>query len=188
MAEDLEKKTIFQKWWFWVIVVVALFIIIGFGSSSEFQEGLQEGYNSSISNQINSKEDNAIVNNITSTEEKYTNKLEWTNNGSDDYNQQLQLAVEVESYAGEILQSGKYKVTQTNNVHNKINERIYNIYVSDKKYDKFEDIPLTDLVGSVGGVQNENEIEIDLQKGQYIVISLVSGGEDGHLKMEKLNK
>lgn len=28
MAEDLEKKTIFQKWWFWIIILLIIIIVV----------------------------------------------------------------------------------------------------------------------------------------------------------------
>lgn len=158
MSNNSEnKKPVYKKWWFWLLVILVLLIIIG----SQGGNNVQTSANT----------DNKPV-------------ITWTNNGSDDENQQLMVAVEPdESYEGDAVDSGVYVIKQTNTTYEDQTERIYNIYVTDKEPANFKEVSLEDLVGSVGGVQNENELEVDLKKGQFIIFSLVQEGKNGHIEM-----
>ena len=160
--KEKEKKSIFKKWWFWVIVILIVIIIIGSQGGNEVQ---------------------------TSTNTDNTNNkpvITWTNHGSDNENQQLLVAVEPnESYEGDIVNAGTYIIKQTNTTYEDQTERIYNIYITNEEPTNFDEVSLEQFVGSVGGVQNENELEIDVQKGQFIIFSLVQGGKNGHIEMFK---
>lgn len=158
---ETDKKPVYKKWWFWLIVIGLFFIIIGSQGGTDVQNKVQDD------------------------DSKLMSEVEWTNWGNDNSNQQYKIAVEVEGYQGDIIQSGNYKITQTNTAYDKFTERIYNIYVSNKNYEDFEDVQLTDYVGSIGGPQYENELSVSLEKGQYVYVSLVQGGQNGHFKMVK---
>lgn len=158
----MEKKPIYKKWWFWVIIVIIVIIIIG----SQGKEDIPTTTNTDNSN-------NKPV-------------ITWTNNGSDNENQQLLIAVEPDGdYEGDAISEGVYIIRQTNTTYEDQTERIYNIYVTDKEPVNFNEISLNQFIGSVGGVQNENKLEVELKKGQFIIFSLVQGGKNGHIEMIK---
>lgn len=161
--EEKEKKPILKKWWFWVIIILVVIIIIG----------TQGGNNVQTSINVDNMNNKPVIT--------------WTNNGSDDENQQLLVAVEPSdnSYEGDTVNAGTYIIKQTNTAYEDQTERIYNIYISDEEPTNFEEVSLEQFVGSVGGIQNENELEIEVEKGQFIIFSLVQGGENGHIEMFK---
>lgn len=158
---EINKKSFYKKWWFWLIIILLLFIVIGSQGGSDVQNYVQDDEN------------------------KLMSEVEWTNWGDDNSNQQYKIAVEIEGYQGDIIQAGNYKITQTNTVYDEYTERIYNIYVSNQNYDNFDDVQLTDYIGSVGGLQYENELNVSLEKGQFVYVSLIQGGQNGHFKMVK---
>ena len=67
-----EKKPVYKKWLFWLIIIII--IIIFFGSNKDFQQGVDDGFNS-------------VTNNETETETNSGLKtsFEWTNQGTDEY-------------------------------------------------------------------------------------------------------
>lgn len=161
--EKKEKKPILKKWWFWLIIILIVIIIVGAQGGNNVQ---------------------------TSTNTDNTNNkpvITWTNHGSDDKNQQLLVAVEPSdsSYEGDTVNAGIYIIRQTNTIYEDQTERIYNIYITDKEPASFDEVSLEKFVGSVGGIQNENELEIEVKKGQFIIFSLVQGGKNGHIEMFK---
>lgn len=160
--KEKEKKPIFKKWWFWVIIILLVIIIIASQGGNDVQ---------------------------TSTNTDNTNNkpvITWTNYGSDNENQQLLVAVEPsDNYEGDTVNAGTYIIKQTNTTYEDQTERIYNIYITDEEPTDFDEVSLEQFVGSVGGVQNENELEIEVKKGQFIIFSLVQGGENGHIEMFK---
>ncbi len=158
---ETNNKPVYKKWWFWLIIILLFFIVIGSQGGTDVQ------------------------NNVQDDDSKLMSEVEWTNWGDDNSNQQYKIAVEVEEYQGDIIQAGNYKITQTNTAYDEYTERIYNIYVSNQNYENFEDVQLTDYIGSIGGPQYENELSISLEKGQYVYVSLVQGGQNGHFKMVK---
>ncbi len=155
---ETGKKPIYKKWWFWGLIIIIVIIIAASSSSKE---------------------------NITQADiVKPT--ITWTNYGSDDENQQLLVAVEPEEgYEGDKINAGTYIIKQTNTTYEDQTERIYNIYVTDTEPNSFDEVSIEQMVGSVGGVQNENELEVELEKGQFIIFSLVEGGKNGHIEMYK---
>lgn len=160
--KEKEKKPIFKKWWLWVIIILLVIIIIASQGGNDVQ---------------------------TSTNTDNTNNkpvITWTNYGSDNENQQLLVAVEPsDNYEGDTVNAGTYIIKQTNTAYEDQTERIYNIYITDEEPTDFDEVSLEQFVGSVGGVQNENELEIEVKKGQFIIFSLVQGGENGHIEMFK---
>lgn len=158
---EINKKPVYKKWWFWLIIIFLFFIVIGSQGGTDVQNDVQDD------------------------DSKLMSEVEWTNWGDDNSNQQYKIAVEIEEYQGDTIQAGNYKITQTNTVYDENTERIYNIYVSNQDYDNFEDVQLTDYIGSIGGLQYENELSVSLEKGQYVYVSLVQGGQNGHFKMVK---
>lgn len=158
--EGKEKKPILKKWWFWAIIILLLIIIIG----------SQGGNDVKTSTNIDNTSGKPVIT--------------WTNYGSDDKNQQLLIAVEPSnSYEGDTINAGRYIIKQTNTAYEDQTERIYNIYITDKEPTNFDEVSLEQFIGSVGGVQNENELEVEVKKGQFIIFSLVQGGENGHIEM-----
>ena len=158
---ETNNKPVYKKWWFWLIIILLFFIVIGSQGGTDVQNDVQDD------------------------DSKIMSEVEWTNWGDDNSNQQYKIAVEVEEYQGDIIQAGNYKITQTNTAYDEYTERIYNIYISNQNYENFEDVQLTDYIGSIGGPQYENELSISLEKGQYVYVSLVQGGQNGHFKMVK---
>lgn len=158
---EINKKSVYKKWWFWLIIIFLFFIVIGSQGGTDVQNDVQDD------------------------DSKLMSEVEWTNWGDDNSNQQYKIAVEVEEYQGDIIQAGNYEITQTNTAYDEYTERIYNIYISNQNYENFEDVQLTDYIGSIGGPQYENELSISLEKGQYVYVSLVQGGQNGHFKMVK---
>ena len=158
---ETNNKPVYKKWWFWLIIILLFFIVIGSQGGTDVQNDVQDD------------------------DSKLMSEVEWTNWGDDNSNQQYKIAVEVEEYQGDIIQAGNYKIIQTNTAYDEYTERIYNIYISNQNYENFEDVQLTDYIGSIGGPQYENELSISLEKGQYVYVSLVQGGQNGHFKMVK---
>lgn len=59
-----EEKPIYKKWWFWVIIVILIFTIIG--NSEDMQKGVNDGMNTSTNNMLvkeKTLEENVIENN-----------------------------------------------------------------------------------------------------------------------------
>lgn len=175
MSNEDEKRPIYKKWWFWVIVIV--FLIIIFGTNKNFQQGLNDGINNSINSE---------------TQPGLKTSFEWTNQGTDEYVTTYLVLVGNNNYSDgqdyEKIESGTYNFKENNNreIFPISEERIYNIYVSDKYLDleTFEKEKMNHLQGTVGGV-NEQEIDIELKDGQFLYIQNVPGGSHGHLVVEK---
>lgn len=74
-------------------------------------------------------------------------------------------AVEISDYDGDIFSAGKYTFSVSNT---KLGEApIYDIYIKDKKYQKFSELGSADF--SVGGA-NSSPITYDLKKGDYVYV------------------
>lgn len=176
---EKEKKPIYKKLCFWIFLIFMIFIFI-----PGFIEGVKDG----ISNSTNIIETQTVLKNEQTDNTSintYSTKLEWTNNGTEDYIQSIKIAVEKENYEGDNLESGNYLIEQTNTTFDERTERIYNIFVSNIEYNDINDVPITDYIGLIGGMGNDNSIEINVEKGQFIYLQTNSNGTNGHLKITK---
>lgn len=165
--EEKKKKTPI-----WLIVVIAILIILIIGS---------------FGNSENTNKDTS--NNKENTEEKqndnYMTSLEWTNSGkanSDEQIEWLKVAIENDNYVGDVLKSGTYTVEQTDGEYDGIPQRTYNLYVTNLNTENPDEVQNNSIPITVGGVNGSNS-EITVQKGQYLYVQKVSGGEIGHLKL-----
>lgn len=165
--EEKKKKTPI-----WLIVVIAILIILIIGS---------------FGNSENTNKDTS--NNKENTEEKqndnYMTSLEWTNSGkanSDEQIEWLKVAIENDNYDGDVLKSGTYTVEQTDGEYDGTPQRTYNLYVTDLNTENPDEVQNNSIPITVGGVNGSNS-EITVQKGQYLYVQKVSGGEIGHLKL-----
>ena len=165
--EEKKKKTPI-----WLIVVIAILIILIIGS---------------FGNSENTNKDTS--NNKENTEEKqndnYMTSLEWTNSGkanSDKQIEWLKVAIENDNYVGDVLKSGTYTVEQTDGEYDGTPQRTYNLYVTDLNTENPDEVQNNSIPITVGGVNGSNS-EITVQKGQYLYVQKVSGGEIGHLKL-----
>ena len=165
--EEKKKKTPI-----WLIVVIVILIILIIGSF-----GNSESTNKDTSN------------NKENTEEKqndnYMTSLEWTNSGKDNSDEQiewLKVAIENDNYDGDVLASGTYTVEQTDGEYDGTPQRTYNLYVTDLNTENPDEVQNNSIPITVGGVNGSNS-EITVQKGQYLYVQKVSGGEIGHLKL-----
>lgn len=156
----------------WLIVVIAILIILIIGS---------------FGNSENTNKDTS--NNKENTEEKqndnYMTSLEWTNSGkanSDEQIEWLKVAIENDNYVGDVLKSGTYTVEQTDGEYDGTPQRTYNLYVTDLNTENPDEVQNNSIPITVGGVNGSNS-EITVQKGQYLYVQKVSGGEIGHLKL-----
>lgn len=156
----------------WLIVVIAILIILIIGS---------------FGNSENTNKDTS--NNKENTEEKqndnYMTSLEWTNSGKDNSDEQiewLKVAIENDNYVGDVLKSGTYTVEQTDGEYDGTPQRTYNLYVTDLNTENPDEVQNNSIPITVGGVNGSNS-EITVQKGQYLYVQKVSGGEIGHLKL-----
>lgn len=166
--EEKKKKTPI-----WLIVVIVILIILIIGSF-----GNSESTNKDTSN------------NKENTEEKqndnYMTSLEWTNSGkanSDEQIEWLKVAIENDNYDGDVLKSGTYTVEQTDGEYDGTPQRTYNLYVTDLNTENPDEVQNNSIPITVGGVNGSNS-EITVQKGQYLYVQKVSGGEIGHLKLK----
>ena len=166
--EEKKKKTPI-----WLIVVIVILIILIIGSF-----GNSESTNKDTSN------------NKENTEEKqndnYMTSLEWTNSGKDNSDEQiewLKVAIENDNYDGDVLASGTYTVEQTDGEYDGTPQRTYNLYVTDLNTENPDEVQNNSIPITVGGVNGSNS-EITVQKGQYLYVQKVSGGEIGHLKLK----
>lgn len=166
--EEKKKKTPI-----WLIVVIAILIILIIGS---------------FGNSENTNKDTS--NNKENTEEKqndnYMTSLEWTNSGkanSDEQIEWLKVAIENDNYDGDVLKSGTYTVEQTDGEYDGTPQRTYNLYVTDLNTENPDEVQNNSIPITVGGVNGSNS-EITVQKGQYLYVQKVSGGEIGHLKLK----
>lgn len=166
--EEKKKKTPI-----WLIVVIAILIILIIGS---------------FGNSENTNKDTS--NNKEITEEKqndnYMTSLEWTNSGkanSDEQIEWLKVAIENDNYVGDVLKSGTYTVEQTDGEYDGTPQRTYNLYVTDLNTENPDEVQNNSIPITVGGVNGSNS-EITVQKGQYLYVQKVSGGEIGHLKLK----
>ena len=165
--EEKKKKTPI-----WLIVVIAILIILIIGS---------------FGNSENTNKDTS--NNKENTEEKqndnYMTSLEWTNSGeanSDEQIEWLKVAIENDNYVGDVLKSGTYTVEQTDGEYDGTPQRTYNLYVTDLNTENPDEVQNNSIPITVGGVNGSNS-EITVQKGQYLYVQKVSGGEIGRLKL-----
>ena len=166
MKKEKKKTPI----WLIVVIVVLIVLIIGsFGNSENTNK-----------NTSNNKE---------TTEEKqndnYMTSLEWTNSGkanSDEQIEWLKVAIENDNYVGDVLKSGTYTVEQTDGEYDGTPQRTYNLYVTDLNTENPDEVQNNSIPITVGGVNGSNS-EITVQKGQYLYVQKVSGGEIGHLKL-----
>ena len=166
--EEKKKKTPI-----WLIVVIVILIILIIGSF-----GNSESTNKDTSN------------NKENTEEKqndnYMTSLEWTNSGKDNSDEQiewLKVAIENDNYDGDVLASGTYTVEQTDGEYDGTPQRTYNLYVTDLNTENPDEVQNNSIPITVGGVNGSNS-EITVQKGQYLYVQKVSGGEIGRLKLK----
>lgn len=170
-----EKKAIYKKWWFWVIVFII--IIISFGSSRDFQQGVDDGFNNTTNNETNLG---------------LKTSFEWTNQGTDEYATTYLVLVGNNNYSDgqnyEKIEAGTYafKVNNNREIFPLAEERIYNIYITDKYIDlkSFEDEKMNYIEGTVGGI-NGQATDIELRDGQFLYIQNVPKGSHGHLVVEK---
>ena len=165
--EEKKKKTPI-----WLIVVIVILIILIIGS---------------FGNSENTNKDTS--NNKENTEEKqndnYMTSLEWTNSGkanSDEQIEWLKVAIENDNYDGDVLKSGTYTVEQTDGEYDGTPQRTYNLYVTDLNTENPDEVQNNSIPITVGGVNGSNS-EITVQKGQYLYVQKVSGGEIGRLKL-----
>lgn len=164
-----------------IIVIVVIVLIAIFSDSNESSSSQINNSNNNTTQESDSNSNEGIE-----EENKYMTSLEWTNSGnenSDEEQEWLKVAVENDSYDGDILQSGTYIVRQTDGEYNGTPQRTYNLYVTELNTDNPEEVQNNSLPITVGGV-NGSENEIIVKKGQYLYIQKVSGGEIGHLKLE----
>ena len=134
---------------------------------------------------INYSQDNQ--NTKSDKKSNYLTKIEWTNQGndySDETDEWLKVAVEVDNYDGDIIESGTYNVEQTDGKYTGKPQRIYNVYVSSLNTDNPEDIKNNEFPVTVGGANGKKQT-ITVEKGQYLYIQKISGGEIGHLLISK---
>lgn len=169
----MKNKVNVPKWLYWVIGISVLLIIISPFIPQESQENKS---NTEQPNNTPSYENNS----------GYKTSIEWTNNGQDEVESWLKVAVENDNYDGDILESGTYTVTQTNGEYKGTAQRVYNIYISTSDTEEPEVVKNESLPYTVGGV-NGSQIEINVEKGQYLYIQKVFGSGDGHLKIMKNN-
>ena len=166
MKKEKKKTPI----WLIVVIIVLIVLIIG-----------------SFGNSENTNKDTS--NNKENTEEKqndnYMTSLEWTNSGkanSDEQIEWLKVAIENDNYVGDVLKSGTYTVEQTDGEYDGTPQRTYNLYVTDLNTENPDEVQNNSIPITVGGVNGSNS-EITVQKGQYLYVQKVSGGEIGHLKL-----
>lgn len=134
-------------------------------------------------NSNNNQENNDIDSNETS----YLTSVEWTNSGyeySDEQEEWLKVAVEIDSYDGDILTAGTYTATQTDGEYDGTPQRVYNLYVTSLDTENPDEVQNNTLPVTVGGV-NGSKTEIELEKGQYLYIQKISGGSIGHIIITK---
>lgn len=132
-------------------------------------------------------ETNNNNNNISSNETSYLTSIEWTNSGheySDEQEEWLKVAVEIDSYDGDIITAGTYTVTQTDGEYDGTTQRIYNLYITSLDTENPDEVQNNTFPVTVGGV-NGAKIEIELKKGQYLYIQKISGGSIGHIIITK---
>ncbi len=125
-------------------------------------------------------------NDTNSIKTNYLTSLEWTNSGyeySDNQEEWLKVAIEIDSYDGDILTAGTYTVTQTNGEYDGTTQRVYNLYITSLDTENPDDVQNDTFPYSIGNY-NGSSTEITLEKGQYLYIQKISGGEIGHLFME----
>lgn len=120
----------------------------------------------------------------TQGESPFLTEIIWTNNGSDEGENWLKIAVENENYDGDVIKAGTYTVKHTNNrdVFGIQDERVYNIFVSSESIEDPADIDIYWLETTIGGY-NLTEDEITVKKGDYVYIQKVTGGSRGHIQM-----
>jgi len=94
----------------------------------------------------------------------------------------LNVAIENDNYVGDVLKSGTYTVEQTDGEYDGTPQRTYNLYVTDLNTENPDEVQNNSIPITVGGVNGSNS-EITVQKGQYLYVQKVSGGEIGHLKL-----
>lgn len=127
---------------------------------------------------------NEISNN---NQENYLTSVEWTNSGyeySDKQEEWLKVAVEIDSYDGDILTAGTYTVTQTDGEYDGTTQRVYNLYITSLDTENPDEVQNNTFPVTVGGV-NGSKTEIELKKGQYLYIQKISGGSIGHIIITK---
>lgn len=135
----------------------------------------------------NNETNNNNNNNISSNETSYLTSIEWTNSGheySDEQEEWLKVAVEIDSYDGDIITAGTYTVTQTDGEYDGTTQRIYNLYITSLDTENPDEVQNNTFPVTVGGV-NGAKIEIELKKGQYLYIQKISGGSIGHIIITK---
>lgn len=174
-----EKNPVYKKWWFWLIIIII--IIIFFGSNKDFQQGVDDGFNSVTNNETE-----------TETNSELKTSFEWTNQGTDEYITTYLVLVGNNNYSDgqnyEKIETGTYTFKENNDreIFSASEERIYNIYIADQYVDleNFENEKMNYLEGTVGGA-NPQEVDIELKDGQFLYIQNVPGGSHGHLVVEK---
>lgn len=158
-----------------IVIIIVAVVIVSLLISPFLPKTENTNYNQKNQNTTDDKESN------------YLTKIEWTNRGndySDETDEWLKVAVEVDNYDGDIIESGTYNVEQTDGEYDGKPQRIYNVYVSSLNIDEPEVIKNNDFPVTVGGVNGEKQT-ITVEKGEYIYIQKISGGEIGHLLISK---
>lgn len=158
-----------------IVFIIVAVVIVSLLISPFLPKTENTNYNQKNQNTTDDKESN------------YLTKIEWTNRGndySDETDEWLKVAVEVDNYDGDIIESGTYNVEQTDGEYDGKPQRIYNVYVSSLNIDEPEDIKNNEFPVTVGGVNGEKQT-ITVEKGEYIYIQKISGGEIGHLLISK---
>lgn len=160
----------------WVIVITVIFAIGFIGILINPDETANNTLKENEQETLSDEEKNS----------KYLTKLEWTNSGndnSDEVTEWLKIAIELDDYNGDILQSGTYTIEQTDGEYDGTPQRIYNLYATELDTDNPKEVQDNSLPITVGGI-NGAKNEIILQKDQYLYIQKISGGKIGHLKLK----
>ena len=126
---------------------------------------------------------NTANNTANDTDNNKENQIEWTNSGydySDEQEEWLKVAVQVDTYDGDQLGPGIYEVKQTNGDKDIENQRVYNLYVTSLDTENPDEVQNDTFPVTVGGI-NGSSTEIELEQGQYLYIQKISGGSIGHI-------
>ena len=141
-----------------IVIIIVAVVIVSLLISPFLPETENTNYSQDNQNTKSDKESN------------YLTKIEWTNQGndySDETDEWLKVAVEVDNYDGDIIESGTYNVEQTDGKYTGKPQRIYNVYVSSLNTDNPEDIKNNEFPVTVGGANGKKQT-ITVEKGQYL--------------------
>ena len=182
-----QSKPFYKKWWF--IAIIVFFAIGILGSATGVLTIEDDAPAQEKSEEV--KAPKATEN--TKVEEKspdsWKTEAEWA-----ELDKGYAFAIGIEDYSGDIFEPGTYKfypnnvdIVEPGEMLADYTQQIWDIYVSNKLYDRLTDIPESELVTSIGGIDQASE-KLELKKGQYVYVSVIDvvGKSLGTLKIEKV--